>query len=361
VFRLSFVLGDPDRYVAYLNFTLMANTLLLETGGDNRKHAEYLTKLASNCKGPMQIASAYVTDRGLFSSASCIRQLLTPLRPIDIVSGATSVETLRSLIVSGVECRTLPDSPRFHGKVYIFGDDTAVVTSANLTLSGIHRNIEAGVSVAGADARQVAKWYRELWDVSTPISISDLSKIADETRELRDEYERLRKNANAVIPRQQASEHEMSPISSVAKLFENAKRFFICNTNRRYSGHTETGGFLTEELMFDNNFAAAWESFDYDAHMQQVEAGDAILMYAKGVGIVGVGIALGNCETLPFGAAERLTNEIETPEWRVPTRWMAWTDDSAALDYKSANYTFANISGDSYSQLLSDAERHFSG
>ena len=339
----------------------MANTLLLESGGENRKHAEYLTKLASNCKGPMQIASAYVTDRGLFSSAKCVRQLLTPLRPIDIVSGATSVETLRSLIDSGVECRTLPDRPRFHGKVYIFGDDTAVVTSANLTLSGIHTNIEAGVSVAGTDARQVANWFRELWDVSTQISISDLSKIADETRGLRNEYERLRKDANTVIPRRPTTEYELAPTSSVAELFGNAKHFFICNTNRRYSGLTETGGFLTEELMFDNNFAAAWESFDYDAHMQQVEAGDAILMYAKGVGIVGLGIALDNCEMLPIGATGRLTDEIETPEWRVPTRWIAWTDDSAALDYKSSNYTFANISGDSYAQLLADAESHFSG
>src|SRR5271165_6596311 len=77
-------------------------------------------------------------------------RLLTSLVRMDIVSGATSLACLRSLIKAGVECSCLSRGPRLHAKVYIFGDQSAIVTSANLTTNALDRNIEVGVHVTGA-------------------------------------------------------------------------------------------------------------------------------------------------------------------------------------------------------------------
>src|SRR5436190_1168544 len=104
--------------------------------GRNRQHRQRLRNLLETTKGAVRIASAYVTETDLlFGINNREVQLLTSLLRMDVISGATSLESLRSLIESGVHCRCLSDGPRLHGKVYMFGDDCGIVTSANLTKS----------------------------------------------------------------------------------------------------------------------------------------------------------------------------------------------------------------------------------
>lgn len=60
--------------------------------------------------------------------------------------------------------------------------------------------------------------------------------------------------------------------------------------------------------------------------MEQVEPGDAVLMFAKGVGIIGIGVATTQCETLSPNEPDRVRNftyEENTTEWRVPVKWLA--------------------------------------
>ena len=114
-------------------------------------------------------------------------------------------------------------------------------------------------------------------------------------------------------------------------LFASAERFFVCNTDRRQGERTPTGGYALEQEMYNRGFAAAWESFKFPSHMEQVERGDAISMLAKGVGVVGVGVAKAACQTLPPDDPDRLRNfsyETNEPEWRVPAKWLAWTDEA---------------------------------
>src|SRR4051812_46192509 len=128
--------------------------IIAETGLP-RYHRPILQGLAGVSSGPVRVASAYVTDRKLLVEArSDVVQLLTTLRRMDVVSGATSLEAIRDLVAGGVECRCVSKG-RLHAKVYIFGCQAAVVTSANLTANALDSNIEVGVQVKGNDVEEL--------------------------------------------------------------------------------------------------------------------------------------------------------------------------------------------------------------
>lgn len=337
----------------------MPSQLLFEYGGDRRFHRERLESLIDSSNGIVRIATAYITDRTILTRAECERRLLIPLRPIDVVSGATSLETIRALIDDGVECRLLPEYPRFHAKTYIFGVTAAIVTSANLTTSALKFNVEVGSELEGEAVSQIVSWFDDLWKIADLITVNALSDIAAKVNGLRSDYEKLRKKANTELPVVSVADDAYPLNSSLGRAFQNAGRFFLCNTNRRYTERTPTVGYATEEAMHTRRFAAAWEDFNYDSHMQEVKKDDVILMFAKSVGVIAVGIARGTCETLAVGEPTRVFNGHRKPEWRVPTEWVVWVDDLAAMPYKSSNYTFANISADSYSDLRDDVLKHF--
>ena len=99
---------------------------LIAEDGELRQHRPRLRRLLEQSDGPVRIASPYVTHRELLIGApNRDIRLLTTLLPMDIVSGATSIETLRAFLKAKVRCKFLPDRPRFHAKVYIFGTHKA--------------------------------------------------------------------------------------------------------------------------------------------------------------------------------------------------------------------------------------------
>jgi phosphatidylserine/phosphatidylglycerophosphate/cardiolipin synthase-like enzyme len=143
-------------------------TVLIETpGSQDRQHRTSLRRLAEAVAGTVRIASAYVTDTALLSGlrARDLR-LLTYISKRDIVSGATKPESLIELIDAGVHCRYLIEEPKLHAKVYIFGLEDAVVTSANLTKKALNENLEVGVHLSGADVTQVVTWFDMLWNIA---------------------------------------------------------------------------------------------------------------------------------------------------------------------------------------------------
>jgi hypothetical protein len=133
---------------------------------------------------------------------------------------------------------------------------------------------------------------------------------------------------------------------------KEAERFFVCNTNRRNLLNDD------EKSMHDRGYATAWEDFRYPTHMNRVEEGDAIYMYAKGKGIIGVGRAMGPVEKLESGACNRVV-PVGKREWRIPTEWLAWNSDRP-FQWKGQNNTFLDISADKYEDLRKGLERHFS-
>ena len=336
---------------------------LVVEDGNQRYHRQRLNALLKNTQGTVRIASAYVTDRELLIGTKNRNiRLLVSLVPMDIASGATSLETLRALIESGVECRSLSDRPRLHAKVYIFGNATAVVTSANLTANAFDSNIEVGVEVSGRHVEILTKWFDEFWSKAHPLNVPDLADLSRQYSALRREYFNLKKKTRQKLAI--AIEPSPSQVFSddLRDLMQNANQFFVCNTDRRQGERTPTGGYALEQEMYNRGYATAWESFKFPSHMQQVEPGDAIFMYAKGVGIIGIGQAKAECETLKPEDPDRIRNfeyEENTTEWRVPVRWLDWRDDEDAYHCTAPNFTFWNITNSKYTDFRNEVKRHF--
>ena len=73
------------------------------------------------------------------------------------------------------------------------------------------------------------------------------------------------------------------------------------------------------------------------ADMEKVGGGEAILMYANGVGIIGIGRAMAKCEILKPGSPSRLLGNEEATEWRIPVEWLAWVQDERACRWTPAD------------------------
>jgi hypothetical protein len=323
------------------------------TGVGQRQHRDTLQRLLKSTDGAVRIASAYVTDTDLLSGIKNRDvRLLIYLSQMDIIAGASSLHSLGKLIKAGVQCRCMSSGPRLHAKVYIFGDHSAVVTSANLTRKALNKNIEVGIQLSGSAAQELRRWFDKLWkDLADDLDLATVSKWQRQTEVQRAEYSaRWEKVEKRPMPPSEARPTVRSA-RTLRDLFETASRFFVCNTNRKYS-HDD------EERMHDRGYAAAWEEFRHPSHMDKVRRGNAIFVFAKGVGIIGIGRAKGRRQNLKPGNPDRITSGT-TSEWRVPVEWLDWKKDRHAFRWKSPNSTFFDVSEDKYSRLRGDVRKHF--
>ncbi len=338
--------------------------LVIAEQGSERLHRQRLRALLKTTTGTVRIASAYVTDRELLREVKNRKvRLVTSLMPMDVASKATNLEALRAFLQSQVECRRFPGPQRLHAKVYVFGNTSAVVTSANLTENALGSNIEVGVEVSGKSVQELIKWYDQLWDTSVPLTLPYLAKLQQETAALSRAYAKLKKKVRQKVSQSTQANTNVFP-DDLRQLIDTAKQFFVCNTDRRQRRRTKTGGYALEEAMHDRGYAAAWEDFAYPSHMEQVQAGDAIFMYAKGKGIIGIGCATGPHEVLALNTPGRIrnfANETKTREWRIPVRWLDWRDAADAYPWNAPNFTFWNVSADDYTELREGVREHFLG
>jgi hypothetical protein len=212
--------------------------------------------------------------------------------------------------------------------------------------------------------KELAAWYEALWiRRAEPLTVKRIAGLRHETEALRNEYRALQlklcKASQTVFKSSVTERFRTEPPGELEELFANASRFFICNTNRRDRKYTNSGGYLFEDSMHERRFAAAWEAFAYPKRMEEVRKGHGILMFAKGVGIIGIGVAREACETLMPGDSRRLYAS-DFPEWRVPVTWLAWCDEGDAFPWPSArNATFIDVSGEKYASLRQNVRNHF--
>jgi hypothetical protein len=351
----SFAVNAPE-ITSMENRDMIAE--LLAEDGNQRRHRQSLGRMLLTTRGPVRIATAYVTDSDLLLGTKNRKvQLLTSLVHMDIVSGATSLHALRSLARAGIECRSFSAGRRLHAKVYIFGDECGLVTSANLTKNALDSNIEVGIRVTGSVVHALINWFDAFWSTAARIGLRELSRWEEETAALRQAYIALRRKAGAAPRRASETVPAIRSQSQFRALFKTAPSYFVCNTNRR---HSPDGAH--ENLMQRTQYAAVWTDFKYPTHMQRVSKGDAIFMFAKGAGIIGVGRAKAGTEILPPDDPDRITSEfVEEEEWRVPVDdWLAWAeDDEDAYPWKMPNASFLDVSGNDYRKLREGISRHF--
>jgi hypothetical protein len=112
--------------------------------------------------------------------------------------------------------------------------------------------------------------------------------------------------------------------------------------------------------MHNRGFAAAWENFKFSPHMEKVKRGDAIFMFAKGIGIIGIGIAKSGYKKLTRNDLGRI-RKGNTFEWHVPVlQWLAWTDEAVACEWKEAPpFTFWDVTEAQYADFRGRVKNHF--
>ena len=107
---------------------------------------EWIAERARACTKRMLVGSPYVNDAIIdlteMVSKEVARTLVTRTDLRDFAVGSSNLDTLCALVKDGVAVHSLSD---LHAKMYVFDDSSALVTSANATVSGMWRNLECGL------------------------------------------------------------------------------------------------------------------------------------------------------------------------------------------------------------------------
>jgi hypothetical protein len=129
----------------------------------------------SNSVSSINIASAFFNCDDIVSNLSA-RGIIVNL--IVRLSEATPPESLKKIYkLPNVTVRYYT-SKRFHPKLYIFGEDSAIVGSANFTGSGFNSNSEVCIEVlAGSDDfDDLAYVFQDYWDQANALTDDDMRK-----------------------------------------------------------------------------------------------------------------------------------------------------------------------------------------
>ena len=110
-------------------------------------------------------------------------QILTRIRVQDLIDGASDLEAFEKLLqlseVSGLEV-TVKCLSNLHAKVYIFDENSAIVTSSNLTPSGLKSNIEYGIEITEQMAiRQILDDMYAYWSTAEILTVEMIEQVAE--------------------------------------------------------------------------------------------------------------------------------------------------------------------------------------
>ncbi len=313
-------------------------------------HRQQLYHLLATTSGVVRIVSPYVSESIILGDIGNREvRLLTAVNKKDIGFGATSLDALERLIDKGVKCRSMPDDPTLHAKVYIFGSESALVTSANFTKRALDDNIEVGSIVDEDGVQTLTAWFEKLWKTAKVLDAQRIAQLKQETAELRlacsdfrDKWE-LTGHADGPGP-------EPNPPTTPVS-------YFLCNTNRRYDPSRDC-----ERAMKARGYAAAWnEGIPGIGTMRKVQPGDIVLLYENGVGIVAIGRAEGDCEEdWEMGPRRLVYREDFNPEFRIPVRWIRQVGDEDACRWpRVKQQTFYNVSSDIWRDQRNEVFRRF--
>ena len=173
-----------------------------------RSHLEKLFDCASQ---ELLVASPYIKTRE--AEWVCNRlaknghdktirlRLLTDVRSSNVLGGSLDMAALRVLNTELSHCEII-NLPRLHAKVYVADEAFAVITSANLTPSGLDSNLEYGVGITDPatirGVRRDLQLYATLGNLLSGETIFELEKVSDG---LRAEYQAIERSSEKNLRR----------------------------------------------------------------------------------------------------------------------------------------------------------------
>lgn len=129
-------------------------------------------------------------------------RILTDIRSINILTGSLDVAALRTCQTKIPHCEVI-NLPRLHAKVYIADEHCALVTSANLTPSGLDSNWEYGIAVTDpAAVRGIRQDLEQYASLGNPLSRGKIHQLETVANELRVEYEAVQRSQKAHLRQQ---------------------------------------------------------------------------------------------------------------------------------------------------------------
>lgn len=111
-------------------------------------------------------------------------RVLTRALPMDIATGASDLESLHVLSTSRhslleIELRR---DPRLHAKAYLIDDRYGIITSANLTPSGLQTNIELGIRLCStALISLITAYFDPIWEAAEVMNDEILANLQTRT------------------------------------------------------------------------------------------------------------------------------------------------------------------------------------
>lgn len=113
-------------------------------------------------------------------------RLLTRIRISDLIDGASDLDAFEKLIqlaeISGNDVAVKCIS-NLHAKVYVFDENTAIVTSSNLTTSGLKSNIEYGIEVTERSTiQQILDDMNTYWHAAVPLTAVMIEQVGNRLR-----------------------------------------------------------------------------------------------------------------------------------------------------------------------------------
>jgi phosphatidylserine/phosphatidylglycerophosphate/cardiolipin synthase-like enzyme len=169
----------------------------------------HLEKLLDCARQELLVASPYIKTRE--AEWVCNRlsknghdktihlQVLTDVRSSNVLGGSLDMEALR-VLNSGLSHCEIINLPRLHAKVYVADDAFAVITSANLTPSGLDSNLEYGIGITDPSTirgvRRDMQLYATLGNLLSGETIVELEKVSDG---LRAEYQAIERSSETKL------------------------------------------------------------------------------------------------------------------------------------------------------------------
>ena len=134
-------------------------------------------------------------------------EILTRVRIQDLIDGASDLEAFEKLLqlaeVPGLEV-TVKCISNLHAKVYIFDENSAIVTSSNLTPSGLKSNVEYGIEITEQIAiQQILDDMYAYWSTAETLTVEMIEQVAEhlEATESVVTVDQLKKHSPISLPR----------------------------------------------------------------------------------------------------------------------------------------------------------------
>lgn len=123
--------------------------------------------------------------------------VLTDLRPESALNGSTDLEALVEL-GNNLTQFDLTHLPSLHAKVYVADRKMAIITSGNLTDSGVSGNLEYGVAFTDTKVvEEVRKDFERYSLLGAKVSSEDVGALLDEMRELKELFKKAEQTVRA--------------------------------------------------------------------------------------------------------------------------------------------------------------------